>query len=888
MKKGINPPKWASRLLTWFCSEALLEEIAGDLAEAWHHRRQLHGKLRADLWYISDVIKFFKPYSFEKYSRSKQYIPMFKNYLLVALRNMLKRKAFVAVNLFGLTAGISAVMLLGTYLFSEYTYDHSFPDTDQVFRLTNQYRDQDYSCMKFDNYYSSDYEVQMKLVNHLTNYENVEEACHFVPNMSAIGPNEKQFVNLNEREFIMDDFLYTNTGMAFQALFPQQFLLGQPEDAFAQYQSAVITESKAALLFGADWQQQSILGTAIEVSNETFVLKGVVADMPGNVHFDFGMILCQQLIPSWGAYTYVKNTKNTTSDQVVAQLMGDIELVFPGYTEDVLSKGIYAVPLTDIHFTEGKLYELKPTAKSSYLLTFGMIALVILLIIWINYANLSIANYTSRQKELGVRKVMGARTTDIKYQVLTESLLLTLLAYPIIWLTIRLTIPLANGLLHSTIATDITYQPSFLLVLGGVLLLTGVLNGFYPAVVLAGSSIARLFKGQLHRPGRQKIFQPRRVLLTTQFFILTGLTSLAILIALQMKHVQQKAPGYLTEGIVYFGVNGAEKFGRLKQQLEAMPEIQAIGRGMIPGQEMYNQTTYQLQGTDVVFADGTSVYTSLGSMDVYGISSPVLTQLREGVKNAFILNRTAAEKLATTAGVEPEALVGQTLILEPESDNGEGGLGWSHTIAGIIDDFDYFTLKYESTPLFIEVFNNPRDWTYNMLIRAKTDNWTTTISAIEAAYAAVEEERPFDFTFLEDHLSTLYEQEEDAAMLTNLLTGICVILSIMGLIGVVGFIIYLRQKEIGIRKVYGASVTDILALVSKEYTIMILIATIVAIPVFYYLAELWLNNFAYRITPSIFIVVTAGILCLFTVIPLVILQSYQSARMNPADTLRSE
>ena len=814
---------------------------------------------------------------------------MFKNYLLVAMRNMLKRKTFVAINVAGLTAGISAVMLIGIYLYSEFTHDHSFPDHQDIHRLTNQYRDQDYSCMRFVNYYGSNQEEQTRLISRLEQYEGVKSACHFVTNMSAIGPSEKQFVKVGEREFVMDDFLYTNTGEAFQEIFPQQFVIGNATDAFSSDLSAIITRSKAETLFGSDWRSEKLTNKTIEIGSNTYQIKGVVEDMPGNIHFDFGILLYQKLIPSWGSYTYFKTEPTVSSDQIVSQLMADIDLVYPGYTEDVLSKGAYSVPLTDIHFTDGRLYELKPVAKTSYLFTFGLIGVVILLIIWINYANLSIANYTGRQKELGVRKVMGARTADVKYQILTESTLLTSLAFPIIWLVIRVTIPFTNQLLHISLSVDLVYRLPFITTLIAVLFFTGLLNGFYPALVLAGSSITRLFKGHLQKTSRRGIFQFRRVLLTTQFFILTGLTSLAMLIALQMKHLQDKQPGFITEGVVFFDINGAKKFNQLAQKLEGIPEIQAIGSGMVPGQEMYNQTTYQLEGTDAVFADGTSIYTSLGSMEVYGIESSALNALRDGATTqSFVINRTAADLLATTAGITTDELIGKTLILEPESDNGEGGFGYPQKIAGIVDDFDYFSLKYAAAPLFIELHNNPEGWMYNMLIRAKTDNWRNTLTAVEAAFSEVETERPFNFTFLEEHMGRLYEREEDAAMLTNILTGICVVLSVMGLIGVVGFIIYLRKKEIGIRKVYGASVGQILLLVSKEYTLMILVATIAATPVFFYLAEIWLDNFAYRITPSILIVVLSGVLCLLTVVPLVVLQSYQSARMNPADTLRVE
>ena len=181
-----KPPRWAARFLKWFCAKELIEEIQGDLNEAYHFRRQRYSKWRADLWFISDVCKFFKPYSFEKHSRSKQFLPMFKNYFKVAARNLLCHKLNSSINLLGLSVGISSVLLLGSYIHYERTYDDHFPDSEKIYRLVNDYRDQTYTCMKFNDYYGSSRETQMRLINHLRDYDGVVDACHFVPNVSAL------------------------------------------------------------------------------------------------------------------------------------------------------------------------------------------------------------------------------------------------------------------------------------------------------------------------------------------------------------------------------------------------------------------------------------------------------------------------------------------------------------------------------------------------------------------------------------------------------------------------------------------------------------------------------------------------------------------------------
>ncbi len=882
-----EPPLLPRRFLKWFCDEALLEEIDGDLHESFLKNRIRNGNTKAQLQYWLDVLQFFKPYSFEKYSPTKQYLPMVKNYLLISSRNIIKRKGFAAINILGLGLGLTAVMLVGLYIHHELTYDQQVPNAKNIYRLVNDYRDQTYTCMSFENFNSSDYETQVRLVNHLRNYEGVAEACHFVPNKSAIGPNVKWYVRANAKQFVLDDFLFTNTGVAFQRIFPQSFILGNSETAFSNFQTAILTESTAEFIFGDRWKEKNLLEQELEIGDERYLITGVVSNVPGNTHFDFGIILNQKQIPSWAGYTYFKTNGTADAPSIVATLNREIDQVYPGYKEDILNKGIREIPLGDIHFTEGMLYEIKTVANREYLKIFAMVGLVILVIIWTNYANLSIATYANRQMELGIRKVMGAQVADVALQILTEALMLTFICAPFIWCLLYLLLPYLNVLLEVAISLSLLSAPLSLMVFFGLLLLTGAISGLYPAFIFSKKPLLTLFKGRLNNSKNGRFFHLRRVLLTMQFFILIGLMSLAIIIHQQMTYIQQKSLGFNTEGVVYFDVDGAEKYNELQNILSTLPEIEAIGAGMVPGQDMYNQLTYKMQEGDEVFSDGTFIYTSVGSMEVYNIHSIVWQQLKSGIERVFVINETAAQKLANSLGAEPSDLIGRTLIMEPEDEH-ENGAGYPYVIADIIADFDYFNLKYEAQPMMIQVHNQKETWINNMIIRATTNEWVATIDKIEAAYMSVEKEQPFNLTFLDHHLEQLYEKERNAGKLASILTGICFILSLMGLVGIVGYITLGRQKEIGVRRVFGASVSDILGHMSKEYVVMMVAATLAALPAAIYLANQWLSNFAYRITPSVLVVVVSGLVTLLIVVGVVVTQSLKSARKNPADALRYE
>ncbi|MEO9870708.1 FtsX-like permease family protein [Ekhidna sp.] len=885
MNIGKQPPKWAARFLRWFVSEELQEEIVGDLEEGYYHRRNQYGKLKADLWFIRDVIKFFKPYSFEKYSKTKQYLPMFNNYVRIALRNLIKRLSFTTMNLLGLTAGIASVFLIALYIQHELTYDEAFPESDQVYRLMNKYRDQTYTCMSFPQWYGSTPEEQHYLTEKLISYDQVEAACHFVPNKSDIGPNGKYYVRVNGKELIEDEILYTNNGKAFQDIFPQDFIAGSSNQSFDTFSKVVLTKSKAIQIYGKDWRLANVVGDIINIQDESFEIGGVIEDVKGNVHFDFEMIIHQELIPSWGAYTYIKLTEHSSIDHVLKQLNGDMDSIFPGYSEDELQRGVSSVPLTSIHFTDGMLYELKPTANLSYIFTFSIVGLIILLIVWTNYANLSIAIYSGRQKEMGVRKVMGARSNDIAIQILLEAIMLTLICIPFAWIVVYTAITPFNELMDIGIEKEVLWSPSSFFVIAAVLLFTGLISGIYPAIVFSKKSLVKLFKGKL-TTSRSRLWNARNGILATQFFMLIVLISMVMTIQQQMTFVHTKELGFEKEDILFFNVEGREKYGLIKAELERLPGVNAVGTGLIPGTSMYNQLTYEMRGGSERYADGTHIQTTVSSLDILGISSEAFDQLNDR-DSVFIINETAANKLADGLGILSNELIGQTLVLEPEWQNEQFGYGSHYTIADIIPDFDYFSLQYETQPMLMEV-RAEASWVYSAMVKVETRDVVSVVSAIEDAYLKVEKQVPFDVTFLDDHLDQLYTREKNAGILISGLTGVSMILAVMGLIGIIGFITITRQKEIGVRKVFGASVLEILYSLSKEYAIMMLLSTFIAIPAVMYLADQWLSNFAYRISPNFMLVLFSGFITLLLLLFVVIVQSYKSANMNPSDTLRNE
>ncbi|MEM6344566.1 MAG: FtsX-like permease family protein [Bacteroidota bacterium] len=884
-----QPPKWATSFLEYFVAEELIEEIQGDLFEAYQYRVKTRSIKYARNQYILDVFRFFKPYAFEKYSHAKQFLPMIDSYFKVALRNILKRKSFSLINLLGLSVGLTVISIIGVYLKHELTYDRHLPQADRTYRLMNQYREQVYTCMSFNDYYGSDQKTQLQVVNFLKDKAEVEQACHF--SLSGTAPtNTSQFyVRFDERELIAEQILFTNTGQEFQQIFGLKFLLGNPTMAFGDYGKIILSESQTSRWFGSKWADRELIGKEIEIQGSKYELVGVVKDLPSNTHFDFNIILHLPTIPGWAAYTYFTLAENSEPSPLLGQLHQNLAQIYPRYLEDPLFKGFEAIPLKDIHFRLETLYELKPNGNRAYILSFASVALIILLIIIINYTNLSIAMYVERQKELGVRKVLGARGIDIGLQLSAESLLMALLAFPICLLALALLLPYFNELMDIRLEALSLFSLSNVLSLLALIVFTGLLSAAYPALKYGGSSMLRLFGKTPKVIQFGRLINFRNGLLSTQFVMVVGLLSLTYFIYQQMNLIQTQNLGYQKEGIIYFPLTGPEKYQALKSRLESIPEIQAIGANGVPGVDMFNQSTYKMLDTELTLSDGTDQYFSLGSIQTLGIDCPPCSLLQEGRKNIFLINQTAADKLAKSKGVPPQALIGEVLISEPEYENEESdyGYGFPHTIDGIIEDYKYFSLKYASQSLLINVSAKP-EYVYEMLIRAESPNWPQLIRKIETAYKEVEVKTPFQYQFLSDRLAELYASERQAGILMGGLSLVAILLCLTGLAGVVSYLAFSRQKEMGIRKVLGASSLDILGVFQKEYLYLVGIATVIALPIALYFANRWLENFAIRIEPHFGIVLLAGMTALLLILTLVSLQSMKIIRSQPLIAINGE
>lgn len=384
----------------------------------------------------------------------------------------------------------------------------------------------------------------------------------------------------------------------------------------------------------------------------------------------------------------------------------------------------------------------------------------------------------------------------------------------------------------------------------------------------------------------------RRMLVVFQFSLLIVLSSATFFINQQLRYIHNKDIGFDKEGIISFDPVTMENYRAIKNKLQSYPEIEEVGAGILPGMRMSSQITYKLDNTDEQFVDGTLWEMDYGAARALGIRSQTLEQIERGNKDfneILLINNSAAKTLSAAAGGIPQDdLIGLTVTtnLEYESNNGEG-YGDTYTISGFVEDVHLHSLRQEINPLFIRITKDT-EWLYHAIVRIDTENVSETIGLIQGAYDDVVNNFPFEVNFLEEQLKKLYAQEQQVSTLTVYLSIVAVVLAVLGLIGLTAYQTSLRVKEIGVRKVMGASVGEILLLLNKEFIFLITVATAIATPIAYLAIHKWLSDFAYRININLAIFLLIGFIAFLISVAVVTIQSIKAATANPVQTIRRE
>ncbi len=855
MSKESGPSPWLIRLLEWFCPDHLFESIMGDLLEQYELNRKRKSKLRSDWLFICNGLRFLR---LGILRRRKQHAPasrsaIFINYLLVAIRNLKKQKQYQLINFTGLTLGLSCCALVLLYASHELSYDSFHPDSKNTYRVTGEINQRSW----FPSV-SNDYAEQLAT----DQFPEIQKTVKFrrAPENFAIYGGKR----FGTRSMV------TNPGSRFFDIFNFNTLEGDKATMLEEPNSVILDESTATKLLG----EPPHVGKIIEWDTLTLRVSGIIEDLPSNTHLTFNMMIAAD-VTFFGVFTYVVLDANADIRKLEDKIV-NLDLPENRFPYDQIA----LQPIEEIHFAKPLTFELKPPGDKRYLLLFIGIATFILIVSCTNYMNLSAAIYGARTKEMAIRKVLGSSKKVLAGQFLLESVLMAFITLPGVVLIIEGLLPAFRNFTGIPFENLFLSSPDHIGLLILITLITSLTAGLYPVLTMSHISSLKLFKskGLVNKQG----LRSRKVLLTLQFTILIFLGTGAWFINQQLQFIQNKDLGIDREGIVkvsnIYDLSDAEKYNTIKTLSLNSPHILGFTTGTPPGTETFGMA-YQAEDHEVR-NDALSFATDFDYFEVMGVKGTYGDFFEKSPDQLPNLSLLVSEKFVEVMGWDDP--IGKKITFNP------GPNGRDRFISGVFEDYHALSLHEEIVPQFIFARKSLRRGFENILVKINMQNVPEAFEAIETAWYSVMPDSPILLEFMDDDIQAAYEQEQKAGTLSMVLSLLAVSLAIMGLVGLSAYMAQLRTKEVGIRKVLGAPVRQILFLMNREFFLLIGIATVIAGSLSYYAVSLWLDTFVYRTSINTIIFGLAGALVLLITFVTVSIQSARTAMQNPVRALRHE
>jgi putative ABC transport system permease protein len=806
---------------------------------------------------------------------------MFQTYLKLALRTLRSHVGYTTLNAVGLTIGLACLMVVALYLHHETRYDTHHAHAERTYRMVQDIQSGSYGVIQFITNDRPREENTGLVPPHLREtVPEVEQAAQFVHQDNAV------FATVDERRAVVREHLYTSDGAAFFDLFTFDAVDGSLSAALHRPNTAVLTATAATRIFGADARSgnESLVGRTFTLASDAtpapLTVNAVIADPPSTSHFTFGVAIRPGgPLPSWGAQTYVRLVDGADPVRAASKIQAAFLSLNPRYTKPPNLIGFRLQALPDIHLGEPVLRSSGTPQDVRYLWAFALIATIVLAITVTNYANLSVALYTRRRSEVGVRKALGAHRGQIAGQFLAEAVLLALGGLAAGLAVVEFVLPAFNDLMGVELTNAFARTlPGLAIALAGAVGI-GLIAGVYPAWHLARKAAVSLFDDALSAGGRR--WSLRHGLIAVQLVLLIGLGSFAWLVQQQLHHLRTADTGLPTSGVVEIkGLDDADDFVRFRAQLQQHPEIEAVGTGPLPNRRD-GGFGYRLAGDDRVLDGSAYVWADLGWFDVMGIDAPRLDRLRErpdaDTTFAFV-NQT----LATRVGQPVRE--GTTLYMEATDDQE----GFPYVLSGVLPDVHLSSLHTAQQPVFYRVHDTRPSWVYNAVVRFDAQHTTAAMDHLQAAWTQIRPDEPLRTTFLSTRLADLYAQERQFGTLSTVLTGLAILLASLGLAGLSAFVARQRQKEIGIRKALGATLGSLVVLLNREIVALVGGALVVGAPLAWWAADAWLASFAHRIGIHPLVFVGTGIAALAIALIASSVQIARAARVDPAQVLRAE
>ncbi|HMJ68919.1 MAG TPA: ABC transporter permease [Cyclobacteriaceae bacterium] len=795
---------------------------------------------------------------------------MIRNLVTIAFRNLLKNKAYSGINILGLTIGITCSLFLLMYILDELSFDRYHANAKNIYRVVSNIKEP-------DNAFTWAVAQRPLGVELRDNYPEVKNAVRFD------GTNRSLYRN-GDIQFYEDKFFLADSTVF--DMFSYEFIAGDPSTALDNPFSLVLTERTAKKYFPnpADALNQSLQNE----QNETFKITGVMRDVPVNSHFRFDGVMASstrvQFNGSWGNFgttTYIQLPDNydlgrmySNFDKIIA------EKVNPIFEKYGIKVKYELQPILDIHLHSKIADEAEAGGDISYIYIFSAVAAFMILIACINYMNLATARSASRAKEVGLRKVMGSARRLLIAQFLTESVVVTVVSLALSLIVIYLALPGFNTLANKQLPFSYILSTPVLLSLIGIVLGTGILGGSYPAFYLSGFSPLSVLKGKLASKGGSAAF--RKVLVVTQFGLSIFMLISTLIVFDQLQFLREKDLGFEKENVVRIGTDGRTKRVRMDefaQQLRKIPSVVSVGRADASPGEGIGKGIFSVEDAEGKMVDR--------GVDLYGADVDFIDVLGMKIVNGrgFSKDNPGDTSFAVIVNESMVARMGWKDPLGKKFIIGNGD-NFSRQVVGVVKDYNQASLYDPIEPLMITLNPNPG----NIFVRLAAGDPKTSIEALEAEWKQVFPSQPFQYNFLDADLDSQYQADKKRSQIFTAFSGLTIVIACLGLLGLAAFTTEQRTKEIGVRKVIGASVKGLVLLVSKEFFILVALGMLLAFPAAWFFTDRWLQNFAYRIQLGdewITFVVSAVLAVMITMIT-VGYHVIRAAVANPVNSLRDE
>ncbi len=867
----IRPPRPLAKILGRLIDPLVRDSALGDFEEHFRWLAARKGLSAARLWYGLQVVPVLKSFILDSAYWGRT---MLKNYLITALRNLRRQKGYSLLNISGLALGMACSILVIFYIHHELSYDRFHADADRIFRVTME-------GMLNGEPVNVAITPTPLAASLLSRYPEVVSAAR-IRKRSAMP------VAFADREFIEPEIIYADPALF--DVFTLPLIRGDAQTALARPYTVILTERLARKYFSGE----DPLGKSLTFDNRAdFAVTGVIKDVPKNTHLKFDLVCSLETLfavnpalrDSWfsdiSGYTYVRLDRPEERKPLEEKLPGLVEAklgralkVFKGRIQ------LHLQPLVDIHLHSKLQWEFGANGDILYIYIFAAIAVVILIIACVNFMNLATARSARRAREIGMRKVVGACRRNLIWQFLAESTSASLLALVIALVIVKLALPLFESASGITLAIGVGELAWLIPVFLGLALFVGFAAGSYPALYLSALRPVRVLKGGSEAGSRSARF--RRLLVVGQFVLSIVMIIGTQIIGDQIRYMKRKDLGFQKDQVLAIRVSDEkllQTLDQVKARLKEIPGVLEISAtSYVPGQGqdtmlvvpegLGNPTRYR-------FIDADADYVRTMGMEI--VKGRYLSKdLLSDVNHSILINETAARKLGWA---DP---IGKTIKIMRGPSQYE-----PKTVVGVVKDFHFSSLRDTIEPLLINDSNVLNDWG-TLAVRFKTADIGRLVGELKKAWGIISPGKFFNYFFVDELFDAQFRSEERLNKLFSSFSLLAIVIACLGLFGLASFLAERMKKEIGIRKVLGASIGQVVGLLSREFLILVVLASLVACPIACFAMNVWLRGFAYRTSIHPWTFVVSALAAMAIAFLTVGYQALRAASADPVDSLKYE